>query len=132
MGVGLILQPVPPERLHDSWGWIRDGLWRVKDKCNEPWFPEDVIYQLGAKAAFLYECPGGFFVFQRHVDLDGPALFVWIMCGELMPFREQIKADLQEIARAIGAKRVRFHSPRKGYAKMGFGKMKTTIYELEL
>ncbi len=129
----MILAPVPPERLHDSWGWIRDGLWRVKEKCNEPWFPEDIIYQLGAKTAFIYAAQDkGFLIFQRHTDLDGPVLFVWIISGELMPFREQIKADVQEIARSIGAKRVRFHSPRKGYAKMGFGKMKTTIYELEL
>jgi len=127
----LILRPV--ENLHESWGWVMDGLWRVKEKCREPWHPCDVVYQLGAKTAFLYAVDrDGFFVFQRHADVDGPVLFVWIMCGQLMPHREQIKADLQEIARGIGAVRVRFHSPRKGYEKMGFGKMKTTIYELEL
>ena len=83
-------------------------------------------------SAFLYWCGNGFFVFQRHTDVDGPVLFVWIMCGSFKPLSEQIKADIDEIGRGIGAKRVRWHSPRKAYEKLGYGKMKTTIYEREL
>lgn len=115
------------------WDWVRDGLWDVKDKCKEPWIPEHIYTSIRTGGSFLYTVEdAGFVVFQRHVDTDGPVLFVWIMSGRLMPYKAQLYTDIDEIGRGIKARRIRWHSPRKFWARNGYGKMKTTIYEREL
>lgn len=112
---------------------MRDGLWEVKDKCNESWLPEDIYTAIKTGSAFLYAIEDkGFAVFQKHADVDGPVLFVWILSGRLMAYKDQLYTEIDELARGINARRIRWHSPRKFWARNGYGKMKTTIYEREL
>jgi hypothetical protein len=129
----LILAPVSLDKLDDVWSWVREGLWSVKEKCSEPWIPEHIYTALRSGSAFLYTIEdAGFAVFQRHADVDGPVLFVWILHGKLAPYEKQLYTDIDELARGINARRIRWHSPRKGWAQRGYAKMKTIIYEREL
>jgi len=74
----------------------------------------------------------GFVIFQRHNDCDGPVLFVWVIWGELWDLQEQIFTEIEGLARAMNAKRIRMHSPRKAWHKFDFFTAKATIFEREL
>lgn len=131
-----MLRFVPPQELRALWPWVRVGLEQIKTKCGEPWIPEEIYCQIQAKTAFLYVFDKtGFAVFQKHFDGDGPVLFIWLLwckSGLGLPIEQQLYAAIDQLATKEGCKRIRMHSPRKGWAQRGFFVPVSTIYEREM
>jgi hypothetical protein len=135
----IALRPLPWLDARARWEWLRAGLEHVRRKVGgERWLPEDIYGELKAGTAFCYVVELGsttpaFLIVQRQVDLDGIALFVWVMWAEphvLTQHMAAVMAELNQLARSIGARRLRHESPRKGWGR--FFIAQRTVYEQEL
>jgi hypothetical protein len=135
----IALRPLPWLEARQRWAWIRAGLQATLDKVgNERWLPEDIYAELrgGTAHCYVVEHAGktpAFLVVQRQTDLDGIALFVWVMWAEahvLTAHMDAVMDQLHQLARSIGARRIRHESPRRGWGK--FFVAQRTIYEQEL
>jgi len=127
---------VPVERLHEDWPLIKEGLEKIIEKIKPDWIPEDVYHALRSNVSTVhlgyngdeYE---GFIVLTPTPDYDGVVLFIWCVYS---PSRtnvlETYYEEVVQMARKIGAKKLRFASPRKGWSRM-FEPV-TTIYEREV
>lgn len=132
--------PVAPEALHDTWPWVRDGLLEVIKRGKERWIPEDVYAALRNATAHLYLVQRnaeemGFLVLQKLAGLDGTTLFVWAGWCEPRAFieaRQEVLAALDDLARAVGAKRIRHHSTRDGWEWAGNFRLAHKVYEREV
>ena len=74
---------------------------------------------------------------KNYHDFDGLVLFVWIMYSNPGSMKENgngkdILDELDALARAIGAKRIRYHSPRGGFEQFDAFELKMHIYEREV
>lgn len=133
---------MPAAELHSVWATIRPGLEITAKKASGNWIPEDVWMELKTGGAVLHMVLvdmhyRGFLVSKTIEHFDGKTLLLWIgysfESGKdlLLDNIEQVK----EWAANIGAKRVQWQSPRKGFAKLapklGFEPM-MTIYEYEV
>jgi hypothetical protein len=134
------LTPVAAHELYAAWPIIRIGCQQVIEKTRDRILPDDIYVELKSLTAFLYriELAGdevGFLVVRRVMDPDGPALFVWFMYsdpGVLTANREAFLACLDQLAKSIGAKRIRGYSPRGGIYDDGSFELKMHIYEREV
>jgi hypothetical protein len=135
----IALRPLPWLEARQRWEWLRAGLKHCLAKVGgDRWLPEDVYAELKGGTAFCYVVDHdgstpAFLIVQRNVDLDGVALFVWVMWAEphvLTQHMNAVMGELGKLARSIGARRIRHESPRKGWGKF-FVAMRT-IYEQEL
>lgn len=117
------------------WEWVRAGLVEVQAKTNAEWMPEDVYAALKGGSAFLFVigADDGFVIVQRTQSFDGPRLFVWIMWGPRSLAHQQfaIEVELDRLATSIGVRKLRMHSPRKGWERVGWQAIET-IYEREV
>ena len=126
-----------PQGVRGMWGWIREGLERIRRKTDPDWLPEDVWTDLMAGTAVCRVYRDdigddlGFVILQRMEYKHGVSLFVWCMAGELVKVKNDLLRDLEETAKTIGAKTIMAKSPRKGYARVGF-KVKEIVYEREV
>ena len=97
--------------------------------------PEDVYAAIKGGSAFLFVigADDGFVIVQRTQSFDGPRLFVWIVWGPrlLAPQRIALEAELDQLATSIGVRKLRMHSPRKGWERVGWQAIET-IYEREV
>ncbi len=128
-----MLTLVLPDDLHGVWDALESELHRtIRKTGGDHWIPADVYTAIRTHNAYLYSCDGGWFVLQKHADPDGPVLFVWIMVGvDMMRHKDAIWEALDGFARTMGAKRIRWHSKRKAYAKLG-GTLVSHIWERQL
>ena len=126
---------VPPQDLHSTWNVIKPGLEQILKKMPSEWIPEDVYSALQAGTSTLHLCYDsdsyeGFVVLTPMSDYDGMTLFIWCgysHCGNAI---EKYFPEIEDLARTMNAKRIRFASPRKGWAKTF--SPKTVIYEKEV
>ena len=72
----------------------------------------------------------GFVVLTETPDYDGLTLYIWAAYCPTEDAVTRYLPTIKEMARSIGAKRIRFASPRKGWAKRF--KAITTIYQEEV
>ena len=130
----MLLEFVPAEKVRDEWVGLGPCLAKVRSRCNEKGLPGDIYLALRCGSAFLYliQVNIGFVIFQRHMDPDGPVLFVWIIYGELAKVEDDLYAEIEALAVNMQAKRVRMHSPRKGWQRRKYFQPVSTIYEREL
>lgn len=111
------------QQVREEWGWIRNGLLTIIERTRESWLPEDVWQSLQGGHSFLWVVHKdgddvGFLVLRKHDDFSGPVLFIWCCWFEPGAMRDcvaDVVARLDEIAARIGAKKVRFESPRNGW-----------------
>ena len=120
---------VDPINLHDLWPEVREGLSKVRIKSHGDWIPEDIYAAIRAGHSNLYLVDEGFVVITPRKDFDGITLFVWIAYG-LGEVFDKYLPHMEEMGRAIGAKRIRFESSRNGWSKRF--KYVTSIYEKEI
>jgi hypothetical protein len=136
----LTIQPMSLLDVRRDWGWIRNGLLEIIGRCKERWEPEDVWTAAMSNAAFIwrinYEHDDiGFMVIRRDLDVDGAALFVWALWVEPDSIRycyKDLMARIDDVARRVGAKRIRMESPREGWNWVKLFTPVRTIYEREL
>jgi len=128
---------VAPIDLHSVWAFVRPGCEQVIAKTKDKSLPEDVYAELRAASAVLYLIEDddkriGFMVVRRMFDPDGICLFLWQLYADPGTLaREDFLHELDELARNIGAKRIRGLSPRSGFWE-GWGKLIVHIYEREV
>ena len=120
---------VAPVDLHKYWNQVRQGLEQVRRKSQADWIPEDVYSAIQSGTSTLHVADEGFFVLTPRNDFNGVTLFVWIAYGEGNVF-EKYEPQLEQMARQIKARRIRFESSRRGWSKRY--KYVTSIYEKEL
>jgi hypothetical protein len=119
------------------WPWLRAGIEKIVQKTDADFLPEDVWTEVMSGNAVVrvhQDANGddtGFSVLQKLNSKTGPVLFVWCMAGDLMGEKEAVLADIEGMARQIGAKRIHAKSPRKGWARLGF-RVKEIVYEREV
>jgi hypothetical protein len=116
----LSLTYIHPDNLHSCWEFVKEGLGRIHDRARDRWLPEDVYAMLKANAASLYLVNerDGFAILQLNKGWDGPELFVfgaYIVPGK--DLMDEAFAEVKEIGRGLGAKRIKFQSKREGWKK---------------
>ena len=129
--------PMTLPEVRAEWGWLRNGLLTVIERTRERWLPEDVWQSIMGQHAFAWRITKdaddiGFMVLRRDMDVDGPALFVWALWVEPDGLRDcyrELMAQIDDVARRIGAKRIRMESPREGWTWVKFFDPVRTIYE---
>lgn len=124
---------IPPTALRSVWDFVRAGL---ESMPREDWIAEDVYHAIrsGESAlhlAFDASAPVGFLVLRRHLTefTQQPELHVWLAYNtgdaDVMTAGESL---LRDTAARMGATRITFGSPRKGWAKRY--RPVTTTYEI--
>lgn len=129
------LEHIPQADLQEAWKIIRPGLEKVHKHSVSGWIPEDVYVALRAghstlHLAYVEGDYAGFMVLTPQGVWDGKALHIW--CAYNASKHDVLslyEADLDRMARDIGATKITFWSPRAwekyGIAKHGFKAMQT-------
>lgn len=105
----------------------------MRQRFKSDWLPEDIYAALKNPATFTvaYLVDGGFLIATRQIHNCGPVLFVWTLYAPLKLRREELQREVDLLARNVGAKKIRMHSPRKGWARWGY-KPVEIVYEREV
>jgi hypothetical protein len=134
-----LLRPLDPLQVYEVWDWVRAGLTRCIGKTNSHYRPEDAYLRIRGGTAWLYlievGAPIGFCVLTQEHDPDGMVLFVWALwCepGKAAPHKHAIYAELDKLAAAAKATRIRWWSPLKGWERERWGRRVATIFEREV
>jgi hypothetical protein len=125
---------VSVETLHDIWPWVKEGLEKLRKKCpKSDWLFEDVYTSIrtGQSVLFIVGQQEGFTVVQRQVHPCGPVMFVWILQGELAHYTDELIEQYKDMARKMGARKIRYNSPRKAWVKWGFEPV-DIVYEMRV
>jgi hypothetical protein len=125
---------INPADLHKHWDFVRKGCEVVKVKTGENWLPEDVYTAIKTNSAQLFMFPDGFCVLQNIKDAynNENVLHLWITFHATRnDIKEAFHAELQKIAKSIGANKITFTSPRKWDVYSG-AKVKSINYEIEV
>lgn len=134
-------QWIAPDKLRNVWDTVKPGLEIAARKAPGGWIVEDVYMSIKTGDSVLHLVTAenycrGFMVSKTIDTMEGKKLLLWIMqgnaSGDLMADNfDQIK----EWAVTIGALKIQFQSPRKGWAKVA-GKLgfrpTMTIYECDV
>jgi hypothetical protein len=122
--------PLIPGDVRQHWDDILPGLLAVKAKVDVSWRPEDVYAMCLIGKAHLYLCKCGFVILQEEVDEHTlrRELLVWIAYGVDHAQNEHTN-ELIEMARRVGASRLKVMSPRRGFEKAGWKIDAITYYK---
>lgn len=126
--------------LRDDWPWVRNGLLTIARRTNSRAWPEDIYNDVANGRSFLWfmydgEVRAGFLVLQVDKDPDGRVLRVmafWAEPNRWKVCKTSSYEGLENLARSVGAKRIRMGSPRRGWAREGFFREVSRVYEHEL
>lgn len=136
----ITLSAIPVSKVRDVWERVRKGLVSTLLKTEDRWIPEDVYHALLGGTAVLFMVDQdqdeiGFFVAKEWADIDGKALFIWVLYVDPNSIgRErylEMLAQVDELAKKAGCKRIRHYSPR-GWDGMGMFTLKQHIFEREV
>ena len=116
---------IKPSLLKDYWGLIKPGLMKVQHH-GEGWICEDVYAAIKSGTANLHIANvdneyAGFVVMSLTPSTDGVNLHIWAAYSN-QNNPHLLEASMPEFdrwARDAGAGRITFHSPRKGWEKVG-------------
>jgi hypothetical protein len=136
------MEIVPPEHLRDVWELVRPGLLRASAHAKILWIPEEVFAACLTKQMFMYVwfVDGQYAavaVLQKRMVLGRQTLQVFAGYAEPAYYSEvpTMNQQVDELARGIGASKITFQSPRKGWgrraAQLGFSP-ECVIYSKEL
>src|SRR6185295_9987470 len=105
---------IPPQDLRSVWDEIKQGLEEVRKSSHDPWIPEDVYAEIKNGTATLHveKDGGGFVVLQKLNQYDGIALHIWCAYSKSLKPLEVYIAEIEQMARSIGAKRLTLSSKR--------------------
>lgn len=115
-------QLIHPANLRAVWPDVKRGLESMPD---DDWIPEDVYHAVSAGGAALYvfnegESFAGFVVLRRLVaEFSGEVqCHIWLAYSESdRDAYSAAESFIKDSAKHMGASRITFSSPRKGWAK---------------
>lgn len=115
------LEPIRPEALHSVWWKVRAGLEEVKKHSTDDWIAEDVYAAIRSGTSLLFvgyldNAYCGFVVMTPFNTYASRVLHIW--CCYSATKRDVINLfadDLEMLARRHQAKKLTFHSPRRGW-----------------
>ena len=113
-----MLQPID---IREIWNNIKDKLADLREACHCDWRVEDVYHSCRSGESDLWVADDAFTVI-RNVENEftgQPELYIWIFVGDGL-VRDKYIPQLEQIARSIGAKKMRMVSPRKGFTRTGW------------
>lgn len=125
------LRAVKPEHLRDAWEVVLPGVREASGHSLGAWIPEDCYagVQRGDLSMFLWivdDRYAGFIVLQKKHLIHGLALHIFALFV-VQEYGDCIDANMHkidDIARHLGARKVTFQSPRKGWerrcSRLGF------------
>ena len=135
-------QWIEPTKLRDVWPIVRKGLEETISKAPGGWIPEDIYSEVLTGQAVLHlgivedHCRG-FIVSKTLEGIRGKTLLIWVLYSDWNG-RNILQDNMDEVsawARNIGANRIQFQSPRRGWERvaesLGFHQTQV-IYEYEL
>lgn len=110
---------VPVKDIRAYWEPIRAYLEKLVDKVHPDWIPEDVFHAVRSGTAFVYIAPDGVAVFRcKQTEFDNETvLFLWAGYSTNGDAMVEYAADVEFIARSVGAAKIQFTSSRKGMEK---------------
>lgn len=114
-----MLSYVAPDDVSKHWKFVREGLQYIVDKTGDRWLPEDVYMHIKSGNMGLYMSDDGFAVLQPVKGWDGTELYIF--CGYSRGGHDLVMQEseqIMDIAKSIGAKRVKFQSNRRGFEKL--------------
>lgn len=132
---------IEPDKLRNVWDTIRPGLEITARKAPGGWIPEDVYLSLKTGDAVLHVCSvdkyyRGFLISRKLDTLEGKKLLIWIAHGDASGdvFADNLDT-VKEWALGMGAVKIQFQSPRRGWEKvaekLGFTPVQV-VYEIEV
>lgn len=133
-----MLQYVHPDNIHSHWDVVKEGIQRIHERAPDRWKAEDVYHMIKSNSLGLYMVNDGdgFALLQPIRGWDGPEMYVF--AAYLKPGMDFIRDcfdEVKEIAKGMGARRIKFQSKRKGWEKtaerLGYN-YGHTEYEVEL
>jgi len=113
---------IPPNALRGVWDFVKQGLASMP---AEDWIAEDVYHAIKSGDAALHLAiddtgPCGFLVLQKRTTEFTHETFLHVWLAYNHGERDVIEAGeqlLHAVAQHMNASRIRFGSPRKGWAK---------------
>jgi hypothetical protein len=105
--------------IDEVWERIEPGLRIVAQRTHAPWEPGHVHAAVRNGDAQLMTVPEGFIVWRIKVCefTEQVTFWLWIAYGEGGGIIERYEEQIVELARACGAERIAFESPRRGYLR---------------
>ena len=138
----LRLEYIHPDNLGKVWPILREGVEKIRRRCGDSWLVEDMYLAIKQNHSTLHigYIDGqyrGFLVLTPTVSFDGPVLHIWGLYsngGDGLDLLYDGIEHIKQFASKMNAKRITFHSPRKGWEKygekLGF-KLRTQTFALE-
>jgi hypothetical protein len=123
-GEGWKMIAVAPAALHRYWPLVRAGFETVRRKACQAWWAEDLYAAvLGGRAQLCVGTIGGRLAGAAVVCLDTEpyggerSLLIWAAFSLHPAALRHGLREFEQIARAHGVARLRFVSPRRGFAR---------------
>lgn len=92
-------------------------LYRIVSDTGNPNILTEVADAIRKRVAFLFICGADGCVLKPVVERAVPGVLVWIGWGQ-SGAPERHLAEVKLLARSIGARWLRFHSPRRGWLRV--------------
>lgn len=129
------MRQIPISELSSVWPKVRHLLSTATDKFGERVTPEELYYALRQNMASLYLNDDGCLVAQKVNEMDGTVtLFVLLVAGKMVNVWPDWIAMVENLAKTIGAVRVKMASPSRAWerAMNGYWKVSHVVYEHDL
>lgn len=117
---------------------LEKGLRQVKERTAAEWEPAHIIEMCRSKTAFLFVVDEGFFILRPIAKTDTHPLRVECVAAysDHAPSSESLIIKymplVDELAHDIGATRLLFDSPRRGFERLPGVQISTVKYEKEI
>ena len=110
---------VQPHEVRTVWNYVRNNLYDILRKTNEPWIPEDVYASLvNGKAGLWLANKDNYTVGFIVACTVNDSFHIWCASGSLQGEIGVWFKMLEDIAKESNAKRITFDSWRKGWVKV--------------
>ena len=112
------------------WPQILPGIEALRQKTGAAWTAAEVYQAVASGEYRLFVAPEGFVVAKVRIRFGVPEMYIWLAYGQGQVV-ERYEAEILALARAAGARRITFQSPRLGWRRKGWT-METISYRRDL
>lgn len=117
--------------IRQCWDSIAIDVEALRFTYGLDWRPEDIYAECRMGLAFCWLCGDGFVIVKPHENRfnNDKELFVWICVSRRGDGMVEYYDDLCEIAKDIGATKIKFESQRQGFHRVAKEKGWTEMTE---